>query len=68
MLGKIESRGRRERQKMRLLDDVTDSIHMRLSKPWELVMDGKPGMLQLMGHKNSWTQLSDGTELMILLS
>ena len=38
VLGKIESK-RREQQRMRRLDDVTDSIHMSLSKSWELEMD-----------------------------
>ena len=68
MLGRIEDRRRRGPQRMKWLDDITESLDVSLSKFWETVKDRVPCMLQTMGLQRVGHDLATEQTLPVSLS
>ena len=59
MLGKIEGKRKKGRQRMRCLDDIINPMELCLSKLWKTVKDREAWCAEVHGVAKSWTQLTD---------
>ena len=68
MLGEVEGRRRGGWQRMRCLYGITDSMNMGFNMLWEMVIDRESWCAAVHGVANSWTLLSDSTELIVFIA